>query len=33
MDVVDVLIVVIFAFGGVATALAWAEAQDRGPNR
>jgi hypothetical protein len=29
MDAVFVLFVVIFAFGGIAAAFAWSEAQDR----
>jgi tryptophan-rich sensory protein len=31
MDAVFMLTVVVFAFGGIAAALAWAEAQNRGP--
>jgi hypothetical protein len=30
MDAVFVLFMAIFAFGGIAAALAWSEAQDRG---
>ena len=32
-DAVFVLTVVIFAFGGIAAAFAWAEAQNRGPDK
>ena len=33
MDAVFVLTVAILAFGGIAAALAWAEAQNRGPSK
>jgi hypothetical protein len=33
MDAVFVLAVVIFAFGGIAAALAWSEAQNREPSK
>jgi len=33
MDVVFVLTVVVLAFGGMAAALAWAEAQNRGSSQ
>jgi hypothetical protein len=33
MDAVFVLAVVFLAFGGISAALAWAEAQNRGPNK
>jgi hypothetical protein len=32
-DAVFVLTVVFFAFGGIAAAFAWAEAQNRGPSK
>jgi hypothetical protein len=33
MDAIFVLTVAVFAFGGLAAALAWAEVQDRGPSQ
>jgi hypothetical protein len=33
MDAVFMLTVVVFAFGGIAAALAWAEVQNRGPSK
>jgi hypothetical protein len=33
MNAAFILAVVIFAFGGIAGALAWSEAQDRAPSK